>query len=421
MRPRLPERLRDLWDEGWAGLRAHRLRSALSALGILFGVAAVIGILSIGEGARREQDELIAKLGILNFQIHNRDLSGDPEQEQEIRRVSDGLTLEDADALAAALPEARRVGAARKIDLPELVPRPRDVSRIELWAADPEWLATSHLQLSQGRPLTERDEATMAQVCLLGDTARRELFGARPVLGQRIRVDDVWLTVVGVFDDGVSSGAEVEGVDLENRDGSIVMPLSTGLNRVVLDDGSPPLTEIQVALSAAEHVSGHTQLAKRLLQRLHHEQDDYEIVVPMRLLEQTRAQQRIFNLVMGMIAGISLLVGGIGIMNIMLASVLERTKEIGIRLAIGARPADIRALFLFEASLISLIGGLSGVALGFAIAKGVAAFTGWSTAVSPGAVLLATALSTAEGVIFGFIPAQRAATLPPAIAVRTTN
>jgi putative ABC transport system permease protein len=408
--------LRELLVEGWSGLMVHRVRSMLSGLGILFGVAAVIGILSIGEGARREQELLIGQLGILNFQIRNRDLPKTPETE-ELRRKSNGLSRRDQSALAGILPDVAQVGASRELELPELLPRPRDPSKVRVLGADPAWLAGSNLELVSGRPLSALDEQTQASVAVIGAGAARELFPAKSALGERVRVGSTWLTVVGTFDEVGQSGS-MEGVDIDNRSGAVVAPLSTVLGRMINEDGEPELTEIQVTVREVGQVTGHVTLARRVLDRLHREQDDVEIVVPLRLLEQSRAQQRLFNWVMGLIAGISLLVGGIGIMNIMLATVLERTREIGVRLAVGARPRDIAGLFLVEASLISLMGGAIGVVAGLALSWMVATATGWSTAVSPWAVLLAFVLSVAEGLLFGWLPAQRAARLPPVIAVR---
>jgi putative ABC transport system permease protein len=411
--------MKDLFKEGWQGLNAHRVRSFLSALGILFGVAAVIGILSIGEGARREQERLIAQLGILNFQIHAADLGNDQQKREEIRRLSRGLSLRDVEALRAELPDARAVGGLLEHDVITMVPRPRESDAVRVVGAEPDYLSGTSLVRRAGRPLTEADERGRHQVALIGTAAALELFGGEDPLGQRVRIDDVWVTIVGVVSDGSGGiGSQVEGVSLDDRNRDLILPLSTLLYRFPHEDNEPQLSEIQVALTDTSQVSGHTQLAARVVRRLHREQEDYELVVPLKLLEQSRAQQRIFNLVMGLIAGISLLVGGIGIMNIMLASVLERTREIGIRLAVGATPQDIQLLFLAEASLISLFGGVVGIAAGFVISAAVSIFTGWETAVSPQMVVLACAIATLEGVIFGYLPARRASELPPAIAVR---
>jgi putative ABC transport system permease protein len=412
--------VRDLVREAVEGILAHRMRSLLSTLGILFGVAAVIGILSIGEGARREQQSLIEQLGILNFQLRAMELPEDTEARTERLRASRGLSRRDAQALRDGLEDATQIGGMRLLENRELVPVPPDDSAIRVLGAEPSWVAASQLELVEGRPLTEGDEQNRAKVCLIGRSAERALFGPTSGLGQRIRIGPVWLMVVGITQPpgGGTSSAKFEGIELDDRSWDLVVPLATALDRFEFDEQEAELTEIVVALGDASQVPPQSMLARRIVKRLHREQEDVALTVPLELLEQSRAQQRIFNLVMGLIAGISLLVGGIGIMNIMLASVLERTREIGVRLAVGARPADIRMLFLTESAVISLVGGLLGVVVGVMISRGVAGFTGWSTAVSLEAVLLATFVSVAEGVVFGFVPAQRAARLPPVTALR---
>ena len=408
--------MKDLLRDGLQGILLHRMRSLLSATGILFGVGAVIGILSIGEGARREQEQLISQLGILNFQVQV-NYPDDEDEREEMRRVSQGLSSRDVDARRQSLPDIAGVGGRKELRLREVIPRPRESVRV--LGAEPAWLSTTTLRRLQGRGLRLEDETRSAAVCLIGVGAEQSLFGTESGLHQWIRLSDVWVRVVGVFEDPAArTSATLEGVDLDDRTMAIVLPLSTALRRFEPPHDDPELSEIQVSVRTIDQVTGHTRLTHRLLTRLHREQSDYEIVVPLKLLEQSRAQQRIFNLVMGLIAGISLLVGGIGIMNIMLASVLERTREIGIRLAVGATPRDIRMLFLTEAAMISLVGGLLGVVAGFTISGAVAAATGWSTAVSPGAVILATAISTLEGLVFGFIPARQAAMLPPALTIK---
>ena len=408
--------VKDLLRDGLQGILLHRMRSLLSATGILFGVGAVIGILSIGEGARREQEHLISQLGILNFQIQE-SYPEEEELKEEIWRVSQGLSSRDVSALREALPDIAGIGGMKSLRIREIIPRPR--KPVQVIGAEPAWLSTTTLRRVQGRGLRMLDEQKTAAVCLIGTRAAQSLFGGEPALHQWIRLSDVWVRVVGVFEDPASrTSATLDGVDIDDRSMSIILPLSTALKRFDPPWMEPELSEIQVSVQRIEQVTGHTEVAQTLLQRLHREQEDYTVVVPLRLLQQSREQQRIFNLVMGLIAGISLLVGGIGIMNIMLASVMERTREIGIRLAVGATPRDIRLLFLTEAALISLTGGLLGVLAGFAISAAVAAATGWSTAVSPSAVLLATLISTIEGVLFGFVPARQASRLPPALTIR---
>ncbi len=412
--------LRDLTLEGLDGLAAHRVRSMLSTLGILFGVAAIIGILSIGEGARREQERMISQLGILNFQIQARDLDEeDDDTRKEILRKSQGLSLRDVEALQVELPDAQHIGGMVEINVKDIVPRPPEGAKINVMGAQPSYLKGTNLVLISGRRLTALDEERVTQVALVGRTVARDIFRTENVLGKRLRLGSVWVTIVGIVSDAAGEqDITIEGIDLRDRNRDIILPLRSARLRFDRKDQAPELDEIQVAVGSPGHVLGHSMLARAIVDRLHREQPDTTWVVPIELLTQSREQQRIFNLVMGLIAGISLFIGGIGIMNIMLASVLERTREIGIRLAVGATPWDIRMLFLSEASLISLLGGILGVGAGYGISASVAAFTGWTTAVPVWAVALAAFLSMAEGVIFGLLPAQHAARLPPVVAIR---
>lgn len=410
--------MRDLVKEGARSLAAHRVRTLLSCLGILFGVAAVIGILSIGEGARREQEALIAQLGILNVQVKASELPEAEDARQEVLRRTRGLSRRDVRALGEVLPDVRSIGGMRAFQPHQVVPKPAELKKLRFLGVEPGYLAGSPVSLVSGRPLRAEDEAGSARVALLGERAAREIFGRTDVVGQRLRVERTWLTVVGVVRAGSGGQTKLEGVDVQDRSGDVMMPLSTSLLARPVDSTLPELDEIQIALGRVEAIPGSVDVAGRLLRRLHRSQPVFELVVPLELMEQSEAQQRIFNLVMGLIAGISLLVGGIGIMNIMLASVMERTKEIAVRLAVGASPRDIHRLFVVEAILISLLGGVLGIFAGYAVSWTVAAFTGWSTSVSLQAVLLATAVSTLEGLVFGYLPARRAAQLQPAMAVR---
>ncbi|MFZ5480028.1 MAG: ABC transporter permease [Myxococcota bacterium] len=411
----------DVLAEGWRGVAAHRVRSLLSGLGILFGVAAIITILGIGEGARREQERLIGQLGVLNFMIRARDFGDDAAARDEARRVSQGLGERDVAALREVLPHAVRVGGMAAVPVADMVPRLPEGQRLRGVGAELDYLAALNLVRREGRGFDARDVETAAPVCLLGLTARNLLFPGKPAVGEHVRIAGVWLTVVGVFEEPGGGGGAVEGVSVEDRDRDVVVPWSTARARFGNPLEPAPMDEILVQVGDVAHVVGDADLAGRVVKRLHRDAADTEMVVPLKLLEQSQAQQRIFNLVMGMIAGISLLVGGIGIMNIMLASVMERTKEVGIRLAVGARPRDIQALFLAESALISLVGGGLGIFAGLLLSAGVAAATGWSVATSPWAVLLAAALSMGEGVVFGWLPARSAARLSPAVAVRAAN
>ncbi len=412
--------MRELLREGWQGVRAHQVRSFLSALGILFGVAAIIAILGIGEGARQEQERLIGQLGILNLIVRTVEFPPDAkEAKEEARRVSVGLSLRDVRALRASLPSARSVGGMRVLRTPDIVPRLPEGEQVRVLGADPDYLASSRLRLVAGRGLDAQDEARAAAVCLLGPTARTHLFGGRPAIGAWVRVGAVWLRVVGVVVEPGFGGARPSASgDPDRRDRDIIVPLNTALTRFDQDPSEPELTELVVTVGSTAEVEGHAAVTTRALDRLHRSAADTTVVVPQRLLQQSQAQQRIFNVFMAMIAGISLLVGGIGIMNILLASVMERTREIGIRLAVGATPRDIQGLFLAESALISLLGGGLGIVAGLLLTVAVGRLTGWATAASPQAVLFAAGLSMLEGLIFGWIPARQASRMSPAVAVR---
>jgi putative ABC transport system permease protein len=411
--------MRDLLREGLRGLAAHRARSFLSALGILFGVAAVIGILSIGEGARQEEEQLISQLGILNVQVAGVELPEDEEALLDVLRRTQGLSRRDVDVFRAMMPGLAHVGGLRELEPAEVFPKPvSGLDGLRFVGIEPGHLAGSPFTLYSGRPLRLQDERNHAGVCLVGMRAAQVLFGGLDVLGEKVRVNDAWLTVVGVVNTGTGGESRLEGLDIFDRSGDVMMPLSTSMKASPPELNQPELTEVQLTFEEVEGIPPRVDLIQRTMARRHRNQKVYELVVPLKLIEQSAAQQRIFNLVMGLIAGISLLVGGIGIMNIMLASVLERTKEIAIRLAVGASPQDIHRLFLMEACLISLLGGLLGIAAGYGVSWVVALFTGWATSVSLQAVLLATVVSTLEGLVFGYLPARRAAKMQPAMAVR---
>ena len=308
---------------------------------------------------------------------------------------------------------------------------PTEAARAELWGLnETEW--RRYLSLMQGirgsispgtiSPIEvlgihARDEAEHSQVCVIGEGVRRELFGWEEAIGRTLKVNDLWLEVVGVLA-GSGGASSVQGVAVGSTDLDIYLPVSTALRKLDLPLLEAPLDEIIVRLAAG---ASPTEVAKRieqLVDRLHGGESDFELVVPEALLEQSRRTQRLFNIVMGAIAGISLLVGGIGIANIMLATVFERTREIGIRRAVGARRVDIRTLFLMESVSISVLGGLIGVAAGVAIAKVVAVSAGWSTVVTAWSVLLAFGVSMAVGIGSGLYPALRAANLNPIDALR---
>jgi putative ABC transport system permease protein len=396
-------------------LALHKLRSALTMLGMVFGVGAVIAMLSIGAGAERQALEMIRRLGVSNVIVRSRDFR--PDELAEIRKKSPGLSLRDAAGIEEGVPGVSFVGARVRID-PWKVWSPGGRSEAKLSGVSWRHAELVHLPLAEGRFLDASDEAGHAQACVLGSSVRRDLFGASPALGQDLKVNDVWLTVVGVLAPAYEGADSFQGVSVGSTAREVYVPVTTAMRKFDREATDSPLTELVIRLAPSASPREAAASVSALLDRLHGGAADFDVVVPEALLEQSRRTQRLFSAVMGCIAGISLLVGGIGIMNIMLATVLERTREIGIRRALGARRKDIRFQFVVEAFALSAVGGVLGIVAGVAIAAGVAAAAGWPTVVTPASLVLSTGVSAAVGLVSGLYPAARAARLDPIEALR---
>jgi putative ABC transport system permease protein len=387
-------------------LSSRRLRTGLSTLGMMFGVAAVIAMLSIGAGAEKRALSMIERLGVRNVLIRSRVVP--LSEKAEARKKSMGLSGRDVAAIAEAVPHVTFVAPRARVDAYKVISEGQKAVA-KVWGVSPRYPQATRLVPHRGRFFDDADEKAHAQVCVIGATVQRDLFLTEDALGRSLKVNDVWLQVIGVLaeDPGVGvPGATETGSD-------IYVPLSTLLHKFERDPLEPPLDEIVVQLDGA--VSPHESAAaiKGMLRQLHGGVDDYEIVVPEALLNQSRETQRIFSIVMGCIAGISLLVGGIGIMNIMLASVFEQTREIGVRRAVGALRRDIRTQFLVESFLVAGFGGACGVLVGVGISSAVATYAGWPTVVTPLSIILSTGVSGAVGLFSGLYPAVRASWLDP--------
>jgi putative ABC transport system permease protein len=398
-----------------SNLAVHKLRSALTMLGMIFGVGAVIAMLSIGAGAERQALKMIQRMGLSNILVRTRDYR--PDELAEIRKKSVGVSMRDAAGIEEAVPGAIFAGPKITIN-PWRVWSPDGKSEPKVYGVSWKHDGLVHLDVRDGRFLSEEDEKSHAQVCVIGDGVRRDLFGWESAVGQDLKVNDVWLTVVGVLAAAADSGGSFQGVSVGSTALEIYVPYTTALRKFDRDPMESPLSELVVKLADGTSPQRSASLVSALLGRLHGGASDFELVVPEALLEQSRKTQRLFNVVMGCIAGISLLVGGIGIMNIMLATVLERTREIGVRRALGARRRDIRFQFVVEAFALSAVGGLAGILLGVAIAKIVAASAGWPTVVTFWSLALSTGVSAAVGLASGLYPAVRAASLDPIEALR---
>lgn len=397
-----------------ANLAGHKLRSALTMLGMIFGVGAVISMLSIGAGAERQALEMIERLGVRNVLVRAATIR--PEDRAEIRKKSLGVSLRDAEAIREAVAEADLVVPRVEVKAYKIF-APGAKTEAKVYGVSSHQPSLAAVRVAEGRFLDARDEREHAQVCVIGAAARRDLFGYGPAIGRDLKVNDVWLEVIGVLEsEPGSSGAR--GVSLSSTAREIVLPVTTAMRKFDRDPLDAPVDELVVRVKP-EGAPGETaEVIRTLLDRLHAGATDYELVVPDALLAQARRTQRLFNIVMGSIAGISLLVGGIGIMNIMLATVLERIREIGVRRAVGARKADIRSQFVIESFAISAIGGVTGIAIGIFLAKIVAAYAGWPTVVTFWSLVLSTGVSVAVGLVSGIYPATRAAELDPIEALR---
>ncbi|HXU81412.1 MAG TPA: ABC transporter permease [Polyangia bacterium] len=397
------------------GLSAHKMRSGLTMLGIMFGVGAVIAMLAIGAGAARQAQSFIDRMGLRNILVRAKQLR--PDELQAIRKKSLGVSLRDAEAVREAVPGVELVAPRVKID-PWKVQAGESRTDATVYGVSHRHTELVALPLSEGRFIDGLDEKEHAQVCVVGASVRRALFAYGPALGRRVKVNDLWCEVVGVVAETGAASSAADAASAGSPAREIYLPVTTAARKLEHEPLASPLDEILVRLSPSVSSRESAAVVKTLLDGLHGGADDYEIVVPEALLEQSRQTQRLFNIVMGCIAGISLLVGGIGIMNIMLASVLERTREIGVRRAIGADKGDICLQFLVESFSISALGGLAGVAIGVGIAQSVSFYAKWPTVVTVASIALAITVSLAVGVLSGLYPALRATKVQPIQALR---
>ncbi len=398
-----------------ASLGRHKLRSFLTMLGMIFGVGAVIAMLSIGAGAEEESLRTIASFGIRNIIIQAKEFK--TEELQQIRTESLGVSMRDVEALESILKPKPLISASRLVKTYQVnSEKARSDSRV--LGVSSTYPVIQNLKLLQGAFFLEDDEKANAQVCVLGIAAKQKLFGFGDVLNEKIKVNDVWFKVVGILADATVEKQEFEGVKIQNPNNDIYIPITTAIRKFDTESVENELNEIVIRIADDAEIKEQASTINNLMSVMHHYVDDYSIVVPEKLLEQNQRTQGIFNVVMGAIASISLLVGGIGIMNIMLASVLERTNEIGLRRAIGAKKLDIRMQFMAEAIAISLAGGIIGVGLGYGISKAVAAFSGWNTIITAASVGLSFGVSSVIGLIFGIYPAVQASNLDPIECLR---
>ena len=397
-------------------LARHKMRTLLTMLGIIFGVGAVISMLSIGAGAQAEALAAIDAMGLRN--VIAREKPRDEKGLYAIRERSLGLSLRDLSALSAVSSDVVATSAKRRVKVDRVLSK-AGRSRGQVQGVSRSYFELMNLTMRSGTRFDETEEATFQRVCVLGDRARRDLFAFFDPIGQPVKIGEVWFTVIGTLTPQSLGQDSFQGVEIESADSAVFVPITTALKMFDRAKLTSELDEIVLQVSRDGSVGTASALTSSVLRELHGGETDFTMVVPQKLLDQSRQTRRIFNIVMGGIAGISLLVGGIGIMNIMLASVMERTREIGVRRALGATRKNIRAQFLSEAILISLLGGLSGVVLGFGISWGVAGYSDWNTVVTGFSIALSFGFSAAVGLLFGVYPAVSAARLDPIEALRS--
>jgi len=398
-----------------SGLSSHKLRSFLTMLGIIFGVAAVIAMLSIGAGAKKEALDQIKLLGVDNIILRSNPIKTEQDERGTVVEAK-GLTMDDARSLNILNPLVEVTVPQKEISDVRISRKSEEVTTTVV-GTTPDYENVLNSKTVRGNFFNYQDLHEARRVCVLGNKIKHQLFFFENAVGKQIKIGDLWFSVAGVMEPKPQSTGK-GGVGDRDLNMDVYIPLSSAIHRFDIDPAEPEVDQIILKISDEKRIKEAANLAKSLLNLRHNQMEDYKIIVPEELLRQSQKTQRIFNIVMGAIAGISLLVGGIGIMNIMLATILERTREIGIRRAIGATRKDILGQFLIEAILLSFSGGLIGILLGFLMTKIISSYAHWKTIVDLSSILLAFFVSTGVGIIFGIYPARKAALLDPIESLR---
>jgi putative ABC transport system permease protein len=390
-------------------LRRNKLRSSLTALGIIIGVGSVVAMVAVGNGAQARIESQVAALGqnLLTVFAGSRRSGG----------VNTGLgsastiTLADADAIAREVTDVAAVS-------PEVSTSAQAIANGRNWSTtivgeSLDYLKIRDWKLASGSMFTDREVRAAAKVAIVGSKTANQLFGPLNPVGQTVRVKNIPFVIIGLLE---SKGAGMGG---QNQDDRIIIPYTTAMKRIT---GERYLRSINLQIASASRMEAAQQQITSLLRQRHRlsagKEDDFNIFNQKEIADTVGSISKVITLLLGAIAGISLLVGGIGIMNIMLVSVTERTREIGIRIAVGAQPGDIRLQFLIEAITLSLLGGLIGVLCGVGASRLVAVVADFKAIVSSGSILLAFGVSSVIGIFFGFYPAHKAASLDPIVALR---
>jgi putative ABC transport system permease protein len=399
-------------------LLQHKLRSGLSVLGIICGVIAVLVMVSIGEGAKRKVISQIERLGMTNIYIKPIHLT-EGQRRKARENLSMGLSQHDVERIIAGCGYVRDVSALREISA-AIIGVPRLISP-QIAAVTSNYADILNIPLARGRFISRKDITGNNLVCVLGSDVCENL-GEKGKIGRYIRIETQLFKVVGVMKPLENEEEEGSAALVRNTNEMVFIPLGTETavasgfrrNRPDIDE----LSEVIVQVKSTDDVFNAVAIVKRIMSIAHHRTEDYQIIVPQELMNQARKTRRTFNLVLGIIAGVSLIVGGIGIMNIMLASVTERTREVGIRRAVGATRQDIVTQFLTETIILTFTGGVTGVIFGIVTVRLFSYMVGWETVITLWAVILPLITAIIIGIFFGLYPAYLAASLDPIAALR---
>jgi len=433
---------------GIEAIFTNKVKSFLTALGIIFGVAAVISMLAIGNGAQKEILDQIKMVGVNNIIITPTNTVVDNDEESSTsdgganvstKKFSKGLSLLDAQAIENIIPTVDRVSPVISFNYSAIL---NGKSKpVVLEGINNKYFELFNISLDQGKLFTNEQMNDGFPVCIIGDNIKNVFFNQEDPVGKRIKCGQIWLKVVGVVERRDFTASASDEMGITSTDNKIFIPAKTMImrfkNRSLVrsdeveelmasrdeDKNSQKenlnqLDKIIVQVEDTEHLSATADVIRRMLLRRHNQLFDFEVTIPELLLKQQQRTKKIFNIVLGVIAGISLIVGGIGIMNIMLASVMERIREIGVRQAIGASRKDIIIQFLSESTIISVSGGIIGIILGVVLSHTITAIFDIKTIVSAFSIIISFGVSVLVGITFGYIPAKRAAEQDPVNSLR---
>mgnify|MGYP003646001500 FL=1 len=432
------ERLLANFQIAFEAVLANKVRSLLTALGIIFGVAAVIAMLAIGTGAQQEILEQIKLVGVNNIVVEpiveqiEEQVDQNSGMDREKNKFSPGLKLEDVTAIKNIIPGINRISP--EIVMDTYIVKSGIRRSAKLVGVDVAYFDVLDFQLKEGRMFSEQNLVQGNPVCIIGRNVAARFFPNENPIGKRIKSGSQWLEVIGILEERIVSESSISKLGIRDFNMDVYIPIQTMLiryrNRDLITESRlndsngntsnnyHQIDKLVIQVSDSELLNPTAEVLAKMLQRRHFNVVDFEITIPELLLKQQQRTQNIFNIVLGAIAGISLLVGGIGIMNIMLASVMERIKEIGLRLSLGAKKTDIVNQFLFESVMISVSGGLIGVILGIVLAHLVSTFADFPTVITLSSIILSFGVAATVGLVFGITPAKRAASQDPITSLR---